>query len=182
MSDGMSKVGVLVVALLALPILAGTCSTALFCRAVAPKPKPAAEAAAACPASSACGATVKLLEHAAKADSSGLRALLADPSWMDRLPAAATESPQERGQLYLRQLLGAPVATLEELRASPLDWRVAETRTDLDGRTARVRVEYRNLPSQAELGSATLVFQRVDGAWKLAPGATERKHEGPEVR
>lgn len=157
-----------------IPILITATSTWFFCRSMRTATSAGAKAVAKrvpddCPKGSACAVAVGALEAAGGADSAALRGALADPSWLDKLPPAATATAQEKGQWYLRSLLGVPPASLEELRAAPFEWRIAGTTTALDGSTAKVTVEFRNLPGQAEERSATLNLRRVDGAWKLAP-------------
>lgn len=168
MSDGGggSFVKWLIVIFVVVPALIGTASTFLFCRAVK-SAQPLAGSSGECPESGACAAAVAALEAAGRADSATLRGVLAEPSWLDGLPPAATTTPQEKGQYYLRHLLGRPARSLEELRSAPMQWRVAKTETALDGQTAKVRVELRNLPGQAEMGVADLELARVGDAWKL---------------
>lgn len=171
-SGGSSGFKWILILFVALPILATTCSTIVFCGGVKRvsdlRQEKKAEGAA-CPSGSPCRAATSLLEAAGRADTEAIKGLLADPGWFGRLPAAATATPQERGQFLLRSLLGLPVNSLEELRAKPIEWRVAETRTALDGTSAEVRIEFRNAPGQAEIGAKTLTLSRVDGDWRASP-------------
>jgi len=171
-SSGGSLLKWIVVLFIGLPMLVGACSTFFFCRAVnkvvRPEPKAAPEAAASCPQGSPCGAAAAALEAAGRADSSALAQALSDPSWLDRLPPAATATPREKGQYYLRALLGRPPATLEELRGAPLEWRVASTQTALDGKSAVVIVQFRDAAGQAEVDEARLSLVLAGSDWKIA--------------
>ncbi|HEY3449490.1 MAG TPA: hypothetical protein VGK67_24260 [Myxococcales bacterium] len=172
--EGSGLLGWIIALFVVIPILIGAGSTFLFCRSVGKAvdsgkkvvlPRAAPDD---CPKGSACAASVSVLEAAGRADSAALRSSLAEPAWLDKLPPAATTTPQEKGQWYLRNLLGKPAVSLEELRAAPLEWRIAKARTALDGQSATVTIQFRNLPGQAEIGEATLELKRVGDDWKIA--------------
>lgn len=114
---------------------------------------------------SPCGAVLRLIEAATRADTEALRAGLVDPRWIERLPPAATSNSEERGQLYLRMLLQEPPATLEELRESRYEITSTSTETALDGKRATVRLAYRRSGEKWTAGEATLQLERGAGGW-----------------
>ena len=102
-----------VAALIILPIFISAGSTAFFCRKVASPAGSSTSASCASEPGSPCAGAVEAFEAAAAADTERLRSLLADPNWLEKLPPASTSSPEERGELYVRMLLGDAPGSLE---------------------------------------------------------------------
>jgi hypothetical protein len=166
-SGGCGKlVGLGIAALILVPLLITAGSTAFFCRKVS-GPQRAEVPAAGCAeeSGSPCAAVLEAFEAAAAADTERLRGLLADPAWLERLPPAATSTPEERGQFYVGMLLGEPPASLEALRGARTEVRAVVANTGLDGRSAQVGIEV----GGAEMRKLIVEMRRRDGAWTLVP-------------
>ena len=167
MADGAGGCGRWVIlgiaGLIILPVFVSAGSTALFCRKVS---SPASsEASCASEPGSPCAGALAAFEAAAAADTERLRSLLADPGWLERLPPTSTSSPEERGEFYVRMLLGDAPGSLEDLRGARTRVRAVIARTELAGTTAQVGLE----AGSVETRKIIVEMKKRDGIWRLVP-------------